>query len=100
MYIIVWEYKVKPECATEFEIAYGGGGEWVRLFTGAQGYLGTHLLCDAANPMRYLTLDLWSSETDYKTFRDSKQEEYTRIDQHCDQLIEKETSLGVFTKLE
>jgi heme-degrading monooxygenase HmoA len=99
MYVILWQYAVKPDCIVAFESAYGPRGDWVVFFSHGQGYLGTQLLHDTTNPTRYVTLDLWSSEEDYQRFREHNQQEYSRIDKRYESLTEQETYLGSFTRI-
>ncbi len=44
MYIIVWEFVVRPEKVTAFVAAYQSDGAWAKLFAQADGYIGTELL--------------------------------------------------------
>ncbi|HET90192.1 MAG TPA: hypothetical protein ENN99_05570 [Chloroflexi bacterium] len=59
---IVWEFGVREEARGQFELAYGPGGAWDRLFARRSGFLGITVLRDAKNPWRYLTIDLWETE--------------------------------------
>ncbi len=54
---IVWEFVVKEEARGQFELAYGPGGAWSKLFARYPGFRGTTLLRDTENPRRYLTID-------------------------------------------
>lgn len=94
MYIIIWEYQIKPERQTEFEEIYSPHGRWVELFRGSQGYIGTELLYDAAHPARYLTIDRWASQEDYETFLSGAAEQYETLDAQCEGLTEKEALFG------
>lgn len=60
-FIVIWQYRVKPEKAQEFLEAYGPDGEWVRLFHESPGYIGTELLCDSDNQHTFVTIDRWES---------------------------------------
>jgi hypothetical protein len=52
MYLILWEYHVKPEKRAEFEQIYSPGGAWAELFQKGTGYLGTELMRDETNLLR------------------------------------------------
>ena len=93
---IVWEFRVKPEKATEFERAYSSCGTWANFFQQGEGYRGTVLVRDAEHSGRYLTFDLWDSLAAYHEFKSRFSEEYFRIDHECQTLTEKEASLGIF----
>jgi heme-degrading monooxygenase HmoA len=96
-YLVVWEFQVPPGSEQKFEAIYGSTGDWVQLFSKAEGFIRTELNHDLNNPRRYLTFDYWSSKAAYESFRQQHQEEYAAIDRHCEGLTEKETALGIFT---
>ena len=63
MFVILWEYEVKPGYAERFETVYGPQGDWVRLFACAAriigsygGSLWTHATTNLPNP-RYRSGD-------------------------------------------
>jgi len=84
MYVIIWEFHINSESVPEFEEAYGPEGDWARLFTRAQEYLGTLLLRDVKEGHRYFTIDYWASREAYETFRDRWCDEHEAIDERCE----------------
>lgn len=94
MYVIIWEYVVKPQHIVEFEEIYGSKGVWAQLFKKAAGYLGTELLHDPDDAYRYITIDRWKSSQDYETFLVQWKAEYTSLDTQCEGLTQHETRLG------
>ncbi len=94
MYIILWEYIIKPEQQTEFEKIYGSHGDWARLFQQADGYLGTELLHDSEIPERYITIDRWVSPEAFNSFQNKFHAEYEAMDARCGDLTEREVRLG------
>ena len=94
MHVIMWEFQVKKGGEAEFARVYGPSGEWAQFFRRGQGYLGTELLRDTANPQRYVTIDRWTSSTAYEAFRAQWADEYAMLDQRCEALTERETPLG------
>jgi hypothetical protein len=50
MFLVLWEYEVKPGNAEEFEMVYGSSGGWALLFQRHAHYLGTQLFRDTARP--------------------------------------------------
>lgn len=94
MYIIIWEYRVKPEHVAEFEETYVANGAWTRLFQKAAGYLGTELLHDPNSAARYITIDHWKSAQDYERFLLQWQAEYSALDAQCEKLTRQEMLLG------
>jgi len=55
------EYVSKPDYCQQFELAFGPGGAWDKLFSRCEGYRGTSVLRDSENPNRFLIVDLWKS---------------------------------------
>jgi heme-degrading monooxygenase HmoA len=94
MYVIIWEYRVKPGRAADFEEIYGESGQWVELFQKGKGYLGTELLHDSRDPDHYLTIDRWVSLTDYESFVSNWRKEYQDLDAQCEDLTGQESPLG------
>ncbi len=96
LYVILWEFHVKPGAKAKFERIYGPEGDWVRLFRQGKGYVGTELIRDAKNRNRYVTLDFWASQAAYDAFRAGRVDEYKALDQACEALTEREVALGGF----
>jgi len=83
MYRIVWQFDAEPARVAEFEREYGAEGVWVRFFRDAEGYLGTELFRSNHEPMRYLTVDRWTSRAAYDAFRAARRQEYAALDTQC-----------------
>ncbi len=96
-YTYIWEFRARPEHAEEFRRHYGESGDWTQLFRRGRGYLGTLLLQDEKNPLRFVTIDSWSSRDDYEAFRASYASEYAALDRLCATLTTEETLIGHFT---
>jgi heme-degrading monooxygenase HmoA len=97
-YLIVWEFRVKPEMHAQFESAYGPRGIWAAFFSRGVGYVATELNRDQAEPQRYITLDFWASRGAYELFRRQHLEEYSAIDATCEQMTESEVEIGCFER--
>lgn len=93
-YTCIWEFLVADDRREEFERHYGPSGSWVALFRQAPGFVETLLLRDAANPLRYLTIDRWESDSAYREFRAVFSEQYADLDERCEHLTTRETPLG------
>ena len=96
-YTCIWDFRVRPERQAAFETDYGPDGTWASLFRRAEGYLGTTLLRDRADPLRYVTVDRWQSIEAYQAFRARFSREYDELDRACAGLTSQETALGEFT---
>jgi len=99
VFATLWEFSVEPSRQAEFESEYGPQGRWARLFSGAPGYLGTELLRDRANGLRYVTIDRWSSIEAWQGFKASFAAEYERLDRECAALTLREAALGEYTPI-
>lgn len=93
---IVWRYVVREERRGEFELAYGPGGAWHRLFGEVPGYRGTVLLHDARDPRRYLTVDTWDGEAERDAFLAAHRDAYAALDASFAAWTEAEEEVGVF----
>ncbi|PWB77934.1 MAG: hypothetical protein C3F07_01070 [Anaerolineales bacterium] len=96
MFIVLWEYRVKPEKQSEFESIYSPKGAWGELFKTGNGYLGTELFGDQDHPGRYLTIDRWTSKAEYEIFLSKHRQEYKALDEECECLTESESLLGMW----
>ena len=93
MFVVIWEYEVRPGAEPAFEALYGAQGGWVRLFGEFPGYVGTELLKDE-RPGVYLSLDRWRSETDYAAFLQAARPRYAELDAEGDALSLSERRIG------
>lgn len=100
MYVIVWEFHVPEKQQEAFERAYGARGDWTRLFAMGEGYAGTELLRDRADPSRYVTIDRWRSQDDFDRFMARFHEPYEVLDRECEELTVDEIKIGAFDRLE
>ena len=96
----LWEFTVKASRQAEFESHYGPDGTWVRLFRKAPGYLGSELLHDRAETLRYVTIDHWASADDWYEFRKRFAADYELLDRDCEGLTTREAPLGEFAPLD
>ena len=97
MFVVVWQFEVAEEKIAGFEAAYGANGNWAKLFANSDKHLGTELLRDAYAPGRYLTVDRWASEEDFRAFRREHDQEYEALDRSCDDLTAREVRVGAYT---
>jgi len=95
-YTYIWEFRVTAGRVEEFLRHYDSGGSWARLFQRSPGYIGTRLLRDLNDPLRFLTVDEWQSESHYRAFRERFASEYDALDRACEGLTLAETELGQF----
>jgi hypothetical protein len=96
---IIWEFVVKEEARGQFELTYGPGGAWSKLFARCPGFRGTTLLRDTKNPRRYLTVDFWETEAQREQVLTERKAEYSNLDAAFADWTESRTEVGVFRVL-
>ena len=99
MFVVLWEFDVKPGCERRFETVYGPSGDWVKLFQSDPAYRGTHLLRDPFRERIYITCDFWVNQKDYDAFRQSHWAAYQALDNACAELTITERRLGAFEQV-
>lgn len=98
-YAYIWAFRVVAGCESRFEGLYGPEGEWVQLFRKGEGHLHTELHRDIVETRRYLTIDHWTSEEAFDTFRRAWADEFLALDEKGETLTEEEIPLGSFVSL-
>jgi heme-degrading monooxygenase HmoA len=93
---IVWEFIVKQEAQGQFELVYGPGGAWSKLFGKSPGFRGTTMLHDIDNPRRYLIIDLWDAADQQAQALSEWPEEYARLNADLEDWTESRIKVGAF----
>jgi len=96
---IVSEFVVKDKARGQFELAFGPGGAWSNLFAKSPGFRGTTLLRDTKDPRRYLTIELWNSETERDQSMKEQQAEFSELENDFEEWTESKTEMGSFSVL-
>jgi hypothetical protein len=96
MFLVLWEFEVKPGSERRFELVYGPSGEWAQLFRRDPHYLETRLFRDLSRPQIYLTLDTWQSKESYALFKSRNVEAYAALDRTCEDLTNSERLIASF----
>jgi heme-degrading monooxygenase HmoA len=97
MFVVIWKFEIAEDKVSGFEAAYGPEGAWAQLFGASKDYLGTELLHDAYDPGSYLTIDRWTSEEAFRSFRKQHDSQYEELDRQCDAITGRETRVGAYT---
>jgi heme-degrading monooxygenase HmoA len=100
MFVILWQFEVKPGSEKSFENAYGPAGEWVRLFRRDPHFEQTILLRDSRHPQTYLTLDFWHSEAAYNQFKATHTSDYSATDTATQSLTLSEHHISSSTSID
>ncbi|MBE2266612.1 MAG: hypothetical protein IAE80_00170 [Anaerolinea sp.] len=93
---IVWEFIVKPEAQGKFELVFGPGGAWGKVFDKAQGFRGTTMLNDTVNLRRYLIFDIWDSDILRQQALKAYADEYATLSADLAAWTESRVEVGVF----
>ena len=96
---IVHAYVVKTDGRGRFELSYGPGGAWSKLFASCQGFLGITVLRDNVDPQRYLTIEVWNSEAQRKQALAERQTAYAELKSTLGEWIESMQEIGVYSVL-
>jgi hypothetical protein len=99
MFLVLWEFDVKPGCDERFESVYGPSGDWAQLFRRDSSYQRTLLLRDPFRDRTYVTCDFWESKKAYEAFRLNDSDAYLALDKLCEGLTLAERNLGDFERL-
>jgi len=95
-YACVWEFRVRPAFVADFQRAYGPDGDWAALFRRGDGYLGTELHRDVDDPLRFVTVDHWTSREAQAAFHRQFRDEYAQLDDRCEVFTVEEWLIGDF----
>jgi len=93
VFVRVWEYEVPDDRAAAFIAGYARDGAWGQLFGRAAGFVGTELYRDAGRDDRYLTIDRWQDEQDWRSFLVAFGSAYDSLDARLEGLAVAERSL-------
>jgi len=96
---IIWEYKVRDQSRGQFELAFGPGGAWSRIFAGAPGFRGITLLRDIGEMGRYLAIELWNSESDRDNSISEDNLDYVDLMTNFESWIKSKVQVGIFRVL-
>ena len=92
-------FVVKEEARGQFELAYGPGGAWSKLFARCSGFRGTTVLRDTKDPQRYLMIDLWETAGQREQALAESKAEYSDLEAAFGEWIESKTEVGIFSVL-
>ena len=96
---ILWRFRVRSGMEAEFQDRYSASGAWARLFAKSDGYQGSTLMQDTADPSRFVVIDLWRDAASFDAFKQAHGAEYAALDKECEALSESEVHLGTFQDL-
>jgi heme-degrading monooxygenase HmoA len=97
MFVILWEFEVKPGSEERFQRAYSPQGPWVLLFQRDPHFRGTRLQRDPSRSLYYFTVDFWDSEAAYNDFLVANRAAYEEIDRNTEGLTLQERRILTFT---
>jgi heme-degrading monooxygenase HmoA len=92
----VQEITVKEAARGLFELSYGPGGAWSRLFAQAPGFRGITLLRDTADADRYLAFESWDTAAHREQALRDHEEAYAALAAYLAEWTSAVTNLGAF----
>ena len=98
-YLIVWEFQVRAGIEERFEKVCGSDGDWARFFSQDKAYMGTELIRDLKGERIYVTLDFWTSQESYESFRKRHHTKYKALDRKYEEMTESEREIGRFARV-
>jgi hypothetical protein len=96
MFLVLWEFEVKPGCEQRFERVYGPGGDWDSLFRRDPDHERTTLFRDTVKPRVCLTADYWKSRKSYEEFLQARGAEYKSLDAMAAEWTANERHIGSY----
>ncbi len=96
---IVREFVVHEEARGRFELMFGPGGAWSRLFGRAPGFCGATLLRDLRDRRHYLMIEVWDSEAHRERALAEQGAGHARLEADLADWCEAAAGLGAFTLL-
>jgi heme-degrading monooxygenase HmoA len=93
---VVWEYVVKEEAQGYFELAFGPGGAWSKLFGRSAGFRGSTLLREVNDTRRYLLIDVWDTQAQREQALQEQHEVYANVEAGFGEWTESRREVGVF----
>ena len=99
MFVVLWEFEVKPGNEDRFERVYGPGGDWDSLFRRDPHHAGTSLWRDMSRPGVYLTADYWHSSAAYESFLAAQKAAYKSLDAATQDLTTRERKIGAYEQV-
>ena len=94
MFLVLWEFEVKPDDELRFQQVYGPGGDWDSLLHTDPNHVGTRLFRDTSRSGVYLTADCWLSRKSYEEFLALRRSEYNALDASTEELTLSERHIG------
>jgi len=96
---IVWEFVVKREFREQFELGYGPGGVWSRLFADSGGFRGITVLRDTKDPRRYLTIEVWDTQAQRAQALAEHTVVYAQLEADLDRWVDSKNEVGIYSVL-
>lgn len=96
---VICEFVVREETQGQFELAFGPGGAWSKLFAECPGFRGTTLLRNMQDSRHYLSIELWDAEAQREQMLAERQAEYADLDADLAEWTESKTDVGIFRVL-
>jgi hypothetical protein len=93
---IVREFVVKETYRGQFELAFGPGGFWGKLYSQCSGFKGTTVLRDTEQLKRYLVIDMWDTQSHWRQAQIDHKSDYNDLHASLAEWTESSIEVGKF----
>ena len=93
---LITEYILKEDSRGPFELTFGPGGAWSKLFAHSPGFRGTTILRDGENPHRYLVIDMWDSLVQRQQAVAEQAADHAKLEATLEDWVDSMIERGVF----
>ena len=93
---IIREFQIADQACGKFELVFGPGGAWSKLYAKRPGFRGITLLRDTDNARRYLTVEIWDTTAQRDHSVEICQSELKNLEAEIADWADSQTHLGVF----
>jgi hypothetical protein len=97
MFELITEYGVKEDNQGRFELIFGPGGVWSKLFAKDPRFRGMTVLRDANSGGRYLTIEVWDDCDRKQQILTENEQERLALDKLFEELGVVKKDMGIFS---
>jgi len=96
MFLVLWEFEVKPGCEKRFERVYGPGGDWDSLFRRDPPPCEKSFIPRYGETACVPHSEYWLSRKSYEEFLSAQDVEYKALDSIAEELTANERHVGSY----
>jgi hypothetical protein len=93
---IIHEFIVRDGSREKFELVFGPGGAWSKLFASSAGFRGTTVMRGIEHPLQYVVVTSWDSAAEREDALNENPGVYAELEDVLDQLTTSRSIVGDF----